>query len=239
MTLYETIFVRRSVRQYDKTPLGEPELSEIREVLDRAERLPGQSARFEIANADALKGCAAPHAILAYGADDDLALTNIGYTLQSADLYLQSAGYGSLWMGMASPKAPQKDYRILLAFGKTSVPLRASEGEFKRKRVSEIGNEDNAVARAARLAPSAANFQPWKLLFSEGKVTVESNPNIVGKLLASKWQPIDLGIVLKHVALALEHDGKIVTAFSPLTGGKAFAVEVRYGQTGAKGPGVV
>jgi nitroreductase len=228
MTLYETIFVRRSVRQYDKTPLAESSLSEIREVLDRAEQLPGQSARFEIANADALKGCAAPHAILAYGAGDDLALTNIGYTLQSVDLYLQSAGYGSLWMGMAGPKESHKDYRILLAFGKTGVPLRASADEFKRKRVSEISNEDNAVARAARLAPSAANFQPWRLHFTNEKVTVQSNPNVVGKLFASKWQLIDLGIILKHVALALEHDGKTVAAFSPVPGGKAFAVEVIY-----------
>jgi nitroreductase len=228
MTLYETIFIRRSVRQYDKSPLGESALSEIRGVLDRAEQLPGQFARFEIANADALKGCAAPHAILAYGAGDDLALTNIGYTLQSVDLYLQNAGYGSLWMGMASPKASQKDYRILLAFGKTDVPLRTSLDAFKRKRVSEISNEDNAVARAARLAPSAANFQPWALRFSEGRVTVQSKPNVVGKLFASKWQLIDLGIILKHVALALEHDGKTVTALSPVAGDKTFAVDVIY-----------
>ena len=88
MTLYETIFVRRSARQYDMTPLDKAALSEIKQFLDSAKQLPGQTARFEIVNADKLKGCAAPHAILAYGDDTDAAMTNIGYTLQSVDLTL-------------------------------------------------------------------------------------------------------------------------------------------------------
>jgi nitroreductase len=96
-------------------------------------------------------------------------LANIGYALQGVDLHLQSKGYGSLWSGMARPKESQENYRILLAFGNSTVPLRRGESDFKRKPVVEISNtppgtgEDNPVASAARLAPSAVNFQPWKL----------------------------------------------------------------------------
>ena len=61
-------------------------------------------------------------------------------------------------MGMAKLVEKREDYRYLLAFGKIDVPFRAREQDFKRKSVLEISNEDNAVARTARLASSAANF---------------------------------------------------------------------------------
>jgi nitroreductase len=236
MTLYETIFIRRSVRQYDSSPPDETSLSKIRQVLDSAKQLSGQSARFEIANASQLKGCAAPHAILAYAADTDIALANIGYTLQGVDLYLQSIGLGSVWMGMGKPIHPESDYRILLAFGKTSVPPRTGENEFKRQPVLQISNEDNVIARAARLAPSAVNFQPWKLHFArgtslqevQGKVTVHAKGRSIGKLLVGKLQRIDLGIILKHVELALEHEGKKVQSIVPSASGKDFSIDVAY-----------
>jgi nitroreductase len=226
--LYETIFSRRSVRRYDKTPLSDEELAEIRRILDSVKQLPGQTARFEIANADQLKGVAAPHAILAYSPDDDISLSNIGYSLQTADLWLQASGYGSLWMGMGRPTESSTDYRILLAFGKTDAPLRKDESEFKRKPVLEIGNEDNAIARAARLAPSASNGQPWKLDFSPGKIIVRYNGKGIAKLFASKWQKIDVGIILKHAQLALENEGREITAITPKSEAKSFEIALEY-----------
>jgi len=228
MTLYETIFIRRAVRKYDMTPLDENTLSEIRAYLNEIKQLDGQNARFEIANADKLKSVASPHAVLAYSEETDAALCNIGYTLQTLDLYLQSKGYGSLWMGMGKPAEPGADYRILLAFGKTDVPSRSGEADFKRKPVLEISNEDNAIARAARLAPSAVNFQPWKLDFSPRNVTVRYNGKGIGKLFAGKYQKIDLGILLKHAELALAYEGKTVTEITSSGNGKNFAVTVTY-----------
>ncbi|MDR1328163.1 MAG: hypothetical protein LBK23_01000 [Oscillospiraceae bacterium] len=228
MTLYETIFARRSVRQYDAAPLDADPLAEIQNYIGGAKQLPGQSAQFEIADADRLKGGFAPHAILAFAGDSDLSLVNVGYTLQGADLWLQSIGYGSVWCGMASPKEQAPDYRILLGFGKTDVPLRRGEGDFKRKKISDASNADNAVARAARLAPSAVNFQPWRLVFEDGKVTVAANVRGVGKLLPGRLYLYDLGIALKHVEVALEHEGKTVTSFTPRGSGKTFAVEAAF-----------
>ncbi|GHU71168.1 nitroreductase [Clostridia bacterium] len=228
MTVYETIFTRRSVRQYDQSPLTAAELADVESALNSAKQLPGQMGRFMLVNADQLKGASAPHAILAHSADTALAMCNIGYVLASLDLYLQSHGYGSIIMGMAKPLKPAPDYRILLAFGKTNVPSRKSESEFKRKAVLEISNEDNAIARAARLAPSAVNFQPWKLNFSTGYVTVQSNGRGIGKLLMGKVQKIDLGIILKYVELAFEHEGKTVRSITPKGNDKDFSVEVMY-----------
>lgn len=230
MNLYETIFTRRSVRQYENMPLTEAELAEINAVLDSAKQLPGQSARFETVNADKLKKVDAPHAVLAYSDETDAALCNIGYTLATLDLYLQKEGYGSLWMGMGSPIEKTQDYRILLAFGKTRIPARSSEADFKRKPLTDISNEDNSIARVARLAPSAANFQPWKLDFAPGKVVVRHAGKGLGKVFAAKWQKIDIGIVLKFVELALEHEGKTLTSITPSSNEKDFAVTVNYSE---------
>ena len=228
MILYDTIFTRRSVRQYDAAPLGEAELAEVQSVLNCVMQLPGQTARFEIVNADKLKKVAAPHAVLGYSANTDMALCNIGYTLETLDLVLQSKGYGSLWMGMGKPTEQGADYRILLAFGKTDVPARKGEDDFKRKPIMEISNEDNPVVRVARLAPSAVNFQPWKLKFAPGKVTVRYDGRGIGKLLAAKFQKIDIGINLRYVTLALEHEGQTITSIAPIGNGKDFAITVTY-----------
>lgn len=135
MTQYEAIFIRRSVREYDPAPLTIARLAKIQSVLDNVKQLPGPTARFEIVNADKLKGAAAPHAILVHCEDTDAAWFNAGYSLQAVDLYLQAEGLGSIWMGMAKPIYPSLDYRILLAFGQTNVPIR-TEADFKRKDIT-------------------------------------------------------------------------------------------------------
>ncbi|MDR1540431.1 MAG: hypothetical protein LBU32_21015 [Clostridiales bacterium] len=230
MTLYETIFVRRSVRQYSQTPLDALALDEIQQYIDSAAQLSGQSAWFELVNADKLKGSTAPHAILAHGEETDIGMTNIGYVLCELDLALQSKGYGSIIMGMAKPLSPAPDYRILLAFGNTDVPPRAGESDFKRKPVLDVSNENNAIACTARLAPSAVNFQPWKLQFSPGKVTVQSAGRGIGRLMMGKVQKIDLGIILKTVEIALKHEGESITSIAPKGSGKGFSVEVMHGK---------
>ena len=228
MTLYETIFARRSVRQFDKTPLGAEALAEIKKYTENAEQLRGQSARFQFAEAGRLKGGFSPHAILAFADGSDAALINIGYTLQGVDLWLQSVGYGSIWCGMASPKEKDSDYHILLGFGKTDVPLRTGENEFKRKKITDISNEDNAAARAARIAPSAVNFQPWKLTFASGKVTAAAHVRGVGRVLPGRLYLFDLGIVTKHLEVALVHENKKVTAVDVTGKGKDSFVEIGY-----------
>ena len=228
MTLYETIFARRSVRQYDKTPLDEAVLSEIKNYLDSEKQVFNQSARFEIVGNEELKGGLAPHAILAYADVSYLSYVNIGYTLQGVDLYLQSIGYGSVWCGMAKPKVTTADYRILLGFGKTGVSLRNGNDDFKRKKITDISNENNMVAQAARLAPSAVNLQPWKLVFANGLVTVKTNVRGFGKVLPGRLYLFDLGIVLKHVELALEHEGKTVESFAFQGKGSAMMISVCY-----------
>jgi hypothetical protein len=208
--------------------LDDADLAEIRGALDEVPQLQWQSASFEVVFSDKFRGGFGPYAIFAYGDDNNKSKLNIGYALQYMDLYLQSRGYGSVWCGRAFPKERDDDFRILLNFGRTNMPLRGNEGDFKRKKISAISNEDNAIARAARLAPSAVNLQPWKLNFSDGKVTIQSNVRGVGKLIPGNLHMFDLGIVLKHVELAICSEGKTVKSITPIEDDGAFSVEVSF-----------
>jgi nitroreductase len=230
MTLYETIFVRRSVRKYDKAPLDDETLRGIQKFLDEAERIEGQSGRFEIVESDRVKNASAPHYIFAYSEANDGAYANVGYVLQKADLYLQSIGLGSVWLGAGKPVESKPDYVIMLAFGKTEVPLRAGAQDFKRLALDEVSNENNAVAQAARLAPSAANSQPWKLRFEDGKVTVRYFGRGLLKATLKKMNKVDIGIVLRHIEVTLLREGKAVRSVTATTtaGGGDLTAEITY-----------
>ena len=229
MTLYETIFTRRAVRSYDMTALDSIALAEIQTFISATKQLEGQCARLEIVTADKVKNDMAPHYILAHCSADSRAYMNVGYVLQNMDLYLQSNGYGSLWLGMAKPSGTDDDFCIMLAFGKTNVPPRRNISEFKRLPIGEVSNTDNDIAQAARLAPSAMNSQPWQLDFAEGKITIRYFGRGITKLvLKNKLSKIDLGIVTRHVETALFSEGKTIQSITPIIEGKGFAIEVIY-----------
>ncbi len=229
MTLYEIIFKRRSVRKYDRTPLDEKTLNDIRAFITNTRQLQGQNARFDIVSADKVKGASAPHYIMSFCPPGDAAYANVGYVLEKADLYIQSLGLGGLWLGFGKQKEKESGFCIMLAFGQSTVPFRTSEKEFNRLSISEISNKDNHLAQAARLAPSACNSQPWKLFFGDGCVTVRYfGRGLTQMLLKSKMSKIDMGIITRHIVTALENEGKEVKSITPKTSGKDFEIEMIY-----------
>lgn len=231
MTLYDTIFIRRSVRKFKDSPLDAAAINSIEKFIGNTPQLAGESARFEIVSKDKVHGgVPAPHYILAYCTDSDSSYANVGYVLQNVDLYLQSIGLGSVWLGMAKPNKPERDYCILLAFGKTDVPARKSEGEFTRLSINEISDQDNLLAKAVLLAPSAVNSQPWKLHFESSKVVIQYvGRGLMKLMLRKKLNKIDLGIAARHIETALRHEGNAILSITPKTSGKTFEIEIIYG----------
>lgn len=229
MTIFGTMFTRRAVRKYDPTPLDENTLTGIKTYLNSIKQLDGQAARFEILTGDRVGDNSAPHYITAYCDENAAAYINVGYVLEKADLYLQSTGLGSLWLGMAKPKENNQDFCIMLAFGRTYVPQRKSESEFNRLPLSEISDSDSDVAKAARLAPSAVNSQPWKLHVADGTVTIRYFGRGMMKLiLKNRLNKIDLGICTRFVVEALRHEGKNIESIILKTTGKTPEIEVKY-----------
>jgi hypothetical protein len=229
MTLFETIFIRRSVRKFDMTPLGDEIIGAIEKFIADTRQLEGQKAEFEILGPEAANGVFAPHCILSYCRADDAAFINVGYVMQRADLFIQSLGLGSLWLGMARPKNGRPDFCILMAFGKTDVPRRNNVHDFNRLPIDAISNAVNTATEAARLAPSAMNSQPWKLLFEDGSVRIRYFGRGIMKLMLKKLNKIDVGIVTRHVEVALRHEGKEIKSITPRVGGKDLSVEIVYG----------
>jgi nitroreductase len=218
--VYPLIFKRKSIRNYDLSPLNEDILDDIREEMSNLIPL-HDNIKTEmkiISSSDVKKRLMkpAPHYIAAFSETKEDYLTNIGFILQQMDLILASNGIGTCWQGIPLPKASvlkssDLKFIILIAFGKPSEPLyRESTLEFKRKSLHEISRVENAdeLMEAARLAPSATNNQPWYFTGDENMIHAYSaKPNFIKALVVKKYIPINMGIAIYHLKVAAEHFG--------------------------------
>jgi hypothetical protein len=201
------------VRKFETEPLGKEEIDEVIAYLDSIKPLINKKTEFRLVDEEVVSG-KAPHYILAYCEANTSAYINVGYILQHVDLFIQSKGWGSCWLGNTKPST-EKDQKglpfcIMLAFGRTTVPLRKELDEFHRLPLATISDNANDVAAAARLAPSAVNSQPWRIKFVDDEASRQININYVGRgalkfLLKKKLNKIDLGILVAHIVITLEH----------------------------------
>lgn len=219
--LYETIFKRKSVRNYDLTPLDQSRLKDISTHLQSLTPLYDDiEVEFKIISTDYIKRRImkrAPHYIVAFSEVKEGYLTNIGFMLQQMDLFLSTSGIGTCWQGIPKPtkeilESSSLEFIIVIAFGSPTEPLyRTSISEFKRKslqEISEVGGS-NELLEAARLAPSAGNSQPWFFPCDENIIhAYYIKPGLVKGLLAGKFPPIDVGIAFYHLKLAADYFGK-------------------------------
>ncbi|MFC1786902.1 nitroreductase family protein [Halobacteriota archaeon] len=216
--LYETIFKRKSVRRYDPNPLDEKTLAGILSLLNTLKPLYG-GIKTEVKivpqkNVWSLQR-KAPHYLAVFSEAKDGYLTNVGFMMQQMDLFLSSIGIGACWQGI--PKLSKEALRssnlkfvIVLAFGRPAKTLyRKSISEFKRKPIEQIRDFAGAdeLLEPARLAPSAANNQPWFFTGKEGVIHAYCTKP---KFLMGAWIRIDVGIALRHIWIAAEHFGKNV-----------------------------
>ena len=88
---YDFIFKRKSVRNYDLTPLDNDTLTEISEHLNNLEHMYYDiKTEIKIISADeveSMKMKKSPHYIAAFSDTNGDYLTNIGFMLQQTDLY--------------------------------------------------------------------------------------------------------------------------------------------------------
>ncbi len=222
--LYPQIFKRKSIRNYDLTPLEEGTLDPVVEYINDLEPLYDDiKVDIKILTSDDVNPRMmkkAPYYIAVFSENNEGYKTNVGYMLQQMDLFFSANGWGSCWQGIPKPRnniieSSDLKFVILMAFGKSNVPLhRTSTMEFKRKplmKISDIKNEGyvGALLEAARLAPSATNSQPWFFKGDNHVIHVYSfKPSILRALILKKYIPIDLGIVICHLKMAAQHFGK-------------------------------
>lgn len=220
---YAFIFKRKSIRNFDLTPLDENTLANISSHLKSLNPMYGDiKVEMKIISSDEVetKMKKAPHYIAVFSEPKNGYLINVGFILQQMDLFLSGNDLGSSWQGSPKPKKEvlknsDLEFVILMAFGKPSEPIhRSSVSEFKRKTLSEISSVKDAdeVLEAVRLAPSAGNSQPWFFTGDESIIHAYSSQSYSVKAfspyLVKKYNTISIGIAIYHLKAALEHFGK-------------------------------
>jgi nitroreductase len=209
----EIIRKRKSVRKFAPAPLDAAALDAVREQIDKAAPL-YPDIRYSINIAEKTKGALgvkAPHYLVFGSEQKEGAYENIGFIGQRISLFLSGSGIGSCWLGMAKPEdneASGLPFVICMAFGKPSEPLYRDISEFKRKALSEISEGADERLEAARLAPSAVNFQNWYFVAGEGKIHcyLKKPAPLIGAAFG-RLGAIDLGIALCHIAEESESFG--------------------------------
>jgi nitroreductase len=146
--LYTAIFKRKSIRDYDLTPLDQNLLDEISENLRSLKPMTtGIKTEFKIISPDQVNRRAmkkAPHYIAAFSEAKDAYMANVGFMLQQMDLHFSATGLGSCWIGIPKPtkeviEHSNLEFVILMEFGNSRETLhRTSVSQFKRKPLSEI-----------------------------------------------------------------------------------------------------
>lgn len=219
-SFYEFIFKRKSVRDYDPTPLEQNRLDEITRNLQSLTPLIAEiKTEFKIISPNQVTrklSNKAPHFIAAFSEAKDKYKVNIGYMLQQMDLYFSANGLGSCWLGIPQPikevtDASNLEFIILMSFGNPKEALlRAGTSEFKRKPLSEITNVEGAdeMLEPARLAPSAVNLQNWYFTGNKQAIHAYSTkPNFLRNIIGGSYYHVNMGIALCHLQLAAEHNG--------------------------------
>jgi nitroreductase len=219
--LYNAIFKRKSIRDYDPTPLDSNRNEDISKNLQSLKPMLNDiKTEFKIITPEQVTrkfNNKAPSFIAAFSEAKDAYKVNVGFMLQQMDLYLSSTGSGSCWLGIPQPTkeviaSSNLEFIILMSFGNSKEKLyRSSVSEFKRQSMSDItdikGEEE--LLEPVRLAPSAINLQNW--YFTGDKNTIHaysSKPNFLRNIVGGSYFPVNMGIALCHLQLAAEHLGR-------------------------------
>lgn len=210
MNLEETIFKRQSIRNYKEDSLTNDEISELRKFIENVKVLNEDILwSYDIITKDDIKtilNWKAPHYLLIFSEEKENYLENVGFIFQQVDLFLQSKGIGSCWIGMASPKSyknrdSNQKFIITISFGKTEKNIGRELSEFKRNKLSQISDMEDEKLIPAQLAPSATNSQPWYFTHNgDGSYNIYRKKfNILKRRFTEKWNRIDIGIALAHL----------------------------------------
>lgn len=217
MELYELIGRRRSTRSYTGVSVDAETIQKIRDFMANMTPLyPEIKTRGEIVGSEHVKCIlpwSTPQTVAIFSEEADGALENVGFLYQQLDLYLQSLGLGSCWLGMGrlNPKdnetlKPRDGMRfvMMIAFGHAKGEvLRSGPEEFKRKALADISDRPDERLESARLAPSSVNSQPWYFVHGgEGLHAYCALSGLIKKKKPGDMNRIDMGIALAHLYLA-------------------------------------
>lgn len=232
MNLKDIIYKRQSHRDFYQNIIDDSTLNDIKEfILNTKPLYPHIKTSAIIVDNDDVKnpfGWKAPYYIAIYSDKTEGYLTNVGFIYQQVDLYLQSIGLGSVWLGMGKFKPKKEDLKILnengeqfvilIAFGKVKSELYRDENDFKRKNLNEISDKIDKKLEAARVAPSSINSQPWYFIHEDDYYSVYCKElNIIKRKILGNLNKIDIGIALAHIYIENKDNFEFFTLDKPIS----------------------
>lgn len=227
MNLNDMIYKRRSVRKYADRPVDTQTLQKISAFCAKAKPLyPDIRLEAKIAAKEQVRfylPWKTPQLLAIYSEDKPGYLENVGFIFQQVDLYLQSLGLGSCWMGLGKLRTQENvpegmEFVILLAFGYPEREFyRSGTGDFQRKALSEISDLPDERLEPARLAPSSTNSQPWYFIH-EGETVhaYRSEQGLLRHKTLGAMNRIDMGIALAQLYVANENTFRFFQADAPV-----------------------
>ena len=209
MTIADMIPRRRSVRAYKADPIDAATLADLRAYMDNLVPLiPGARVEGRIIPTDHgnfLQKWKTPHFIAIFSDGSDDALLNVGFMYQQLDLYAQSLGLGTCWVGLGSltEKEPVPEglkLAVMMAIGLPDDVPERTPADFKRKPMTDISDRPDDCLEALRLAPSATNSQPWYVVHDGGTLHLyREELGLIKQRTHGRMNKIDMGIGLCHL----------------------------------------
>lgn len=211
--LQEMIYKRKSVRSYTGVPVGDELLADIENFIQHIKPLYSDiQVRAEIMNKEEVKCIfpwTTPQNIAIFTENKEGAMENIGFLFQQLDLYLQSIGLGTCWLGMgrlsekeaADTQPDGLQFAMMMAFGYPNGEVQRKDlSEFKRKGLTEISDKLDKRLEPARLAPSSINSQPWYFVHEGNQIHAYcAQKGFLMVKNVSNMNRVDMGIALAHL----------------------------------------
>ena len=209
MTLANMIPRRRSVRAYRAETIDAATLADLRAYMDNLVPLiPGAKVEGRIiptSHGNFLQMWKTPHFIAIFSDGSDDALLNVGFMYQQLDLYAQSRGLGTCWVGLGSlmdaESVPEgMKLAVMMAIGISDDVPERSAADFKRKPMADIADQPDDRLEALRLAPSATNSQPWFVAHDGDTLHLyREELGLIKQRTHGRMNKIDMGIGLCHL----------------------------------------
>lgn len=222
MNLYEAIANRQSIRKFTDKEVSEKLQGQMLTFIGKASRL---NDRIEIETEiikhtkkkEGIRGIwkvEAPYYLVFYSDPVEGYERNAGYLMEQLVLYLTTKGLGSCYLGGAYVKKRSKNGRkqvMVLAFGYPEGKLFRESPFAKRLPLNDLctfkeeaGEQIKTVLRAARLAPSAMNLQPWRFIVYSDRIYVFAKKFPFSFKRYEEMKEFSIGIMLSHIMLAAE-----------------------------------
>lgn len=225
MNWYEAIYIRKSVRHYSRKAVSATLLQHIENCAGKLNGLKEDGCcSVRIYNAkeaqDKVKGMFrvhAPYYMAIFTKKTPLGLIEAGFFAQQLVLYMTTKGLGTCYQGgcrLKSSDIPKEmQLAVIIAFGYAEGELVRDAHQAKRYPLNKIchfrenaGEEIRTMLKAARLAPSAMNRQPWRFVAWSDRIEVYLRKDTFMKTLSVSSQLVDMGIVLCHLLEAADEE---------------------------------